>query len=68
MEYQLQALKTRPALQLAGWVRTEIADCVTDIPFRIRGKSVQLFYLGAFDTLSRRGLFYFRFLLTEPNQ
>jgi len=60
--------KTRPASQLAGRVRTEIADCVTDKPVIAGGKSVQLFYRGAFDRSGRRGLFDFRFLFTEPDQ
>ena len=53
--------------QLAGRVRTEIADCVTEIPNGKYGKSVQLFDLGAFDFFCRRGLCYLRFHLSIPD-
>ena len=64
-----QALKTRPTLRLAGRVRTEIADCVTESYYREPvDNSVQLFYLGGVDFFGRRGLFEFRLDNSEPNQ
>ncbi len=61
--------KTQPALRLAGRVRTEIADCVTKSYYREPvDVSVQLFYLGAFYFLGRRGLWVLRFFLAEPDE
>jgi len=48
--YASLTLKTRPTLPLAGWVRTEIADCVT----RSLRDSVQLFYLCAINGFRHR--------------
>ena len=66
---QYPAQKNPANLRLAGRVRTEIADCVTQSARRLLVSGwVQLFYLGAANILWRRGLFEFRLLLAVPDQ
>jgi len=52
-------------LRLAGWVRTEIADCVTKAERLLAGRFVQLFYVGALNVLWRRHVFDFRLFFAE---
>ena len=67
--YRIRAHKKPGQLfRLAGWVRTEIADCVTKPVRLLAGRFVQLFYVGAFNILRRRHLFDFRLFLAELNE
>lgn len=64
--YRIQSHK-KPGqrFRLAGWVRTEIADCVTKTVRLLAGRFVQLFYVGALNVLWRRHVFDFRLFLAE---
>jgi len=51
--------------RLAGWVRTEIADCVTKSVRLLAGRFVQLFYVGALNFLGLRHVVYFWLFLAK---